>query len=82
MRVPARGQRAGLGLAVADHAGHQQAGIVERRAEGVRERVAQLAPFVDRAGRLRGHVAGDSAGKGELREQPLHALARPGEMSG
>jgi hypothetical protein len=36
------------------------------------EGIAQLAALVDRAGRLRGHVAGDTAGEGELREQPLH----------
>ena len=33
--VPARGQRAGLGLAVADDAGDDQVGVVERGAEGV-----------------------------------------------
>ncbi len=45
--VPAGGQRAGLGLAVADDAGDDQVGIVERGAEGVRERVTELAAFVD-----------------------------------
>ena len=39
----------GLGLAVADHAGDEQVGVVERRAEGVDERVAELAALVDRA---------------------------------
>ena len=52
VRVPAVGERAGLGLAVADHAGDDQVGIVEGRAVGVRQRVAELAAFVDRAGRL------------------------------
>ena len=59
--VPARGQRAGLGLAVADDAGDDQIGVVERGPEGVAEAVAQLAPFVDRARRLRRDVAGNAA---------------------
>ena len=72
--VPARGQRAGLRLAVADHAGHEQVRVVERRAVGVRQRVAELAALVDRAGRLRRDVAGDAARERELAEQPPHAL--------
>ena len=36
VRVPARGQRPGLGLAVADDAGDEQVGVVERGAVGVR----------------------------------------------
>ena len=76
--VPRRRQRAGLRLAVADDAGHQQAGVVERRPEGVGQRVAQLAPLVDRARRLRRGVARDAAGEGELAEQPLHPVAVPG----
>ena len=38
VRVPARRERTGLGLAVADDAGDEQIGIVERGAVGVRER--------------------------------------------
>ena len=57
VRVPARRERSGLGLAVADHAGDEQVGVVERRAVRVRERVAELAALVDRAGRLRRDVA-------------------------
>ncbi len=37
VRVPARRERAGLGLTVADDAGDDQVGVVERGAEGVRE---------------------------------------------
>ena len=72
--MPAGRQRAGLGLAVADHAGDDQVRIVEGRAVGVRERIAQLAALVDRARRLGRDVAGNAAGKRELREQPLHPL--------
>ena len=74
VRMPARRQRPGLGLAVADDAGDDQVGIVERRAVGVRQRVAELAALVDRARRLRRDVARDAAGEGELGEEPLHPL--------
>ena len=72
VRVPAAGQRPGLGLAVADHARHEQVRVVERRPVGVHHRVAELAALVDRAGRLRGRVRRDAAGEGELPEQPGH----------
>ena len=72
VRVPARRQRSGFRLAVADDAGDDQIGVVERRAIGVRQRIAELAAFVDRTRRLRRDVARDAAGKRELREQPLH----------
>ncbi len=70
--VPARRQRPGLGLAVADDAGDQQVGVVEGGAERVRQAVAELAALVDRAGRLGRHMARDAAGKRELLEEPLH----------
>ena len=73
VRVPAGRRRAGLRLAVADDAGDDQVGIVERRAIGVRQRVAEFAALVDRAGRLRRDVARNAAGKRELLEQPLHS---------
>ncbi len=73
VRVPAGGQRAGLGLPVADHAGHDQVRIVERRAVGVRQRVAELPALVDRAGGLRRDMARHPAGERELAEQHLHA---------
>jgi hypothetical protein len=70
VRVPARRQRPGLGLAVADDAADEQVGVVERRAVGVRERVAELAALVDRARRLGRDVARDAARERELPEQP------------
>ena len=78
--MPAGRQRAGLGLAVADDAGDDQVGIVERRAVGVRQRVAEFAAFVDRAGRLRRDVARNAAGKRELLEQPLHPRFVAGDV--
>ena len=74
VRVPACGQRSGLGLAVAHHAGHDQIGIVEGRAVGMHQRVAQFAALVNRARRLRRHVAGNAVGPAELPEQPLDAV--------
>ena len=75
VRVPARRERTGLGFAVADDARDDEIGIVERGAERVPDRIAELAALVDRARRLRRDVARHAAGKRELAEQPLHPLA-------
>lgn len=45
--VPAAGQRPGCGLAVPDHAGHDQVLVVERRPVGVGQRVAEFAALVN-----------------------------------
>ena len=74
VRVPTGGERAGLRFAIADDARDEQVGIVERRPEGVRQRIAQLAALVNRARRLRRDVARNAAGEGELLEQPLHPV--------
>jgi len=74
VRVPGGGQWAGLGLAVADHAGDHQVRVVEGRTVCVGEAVAQLAPLVQGAGGLRGAVAADPAGEGELPEEPQQTL--------
>jgi hypothetical protein len=76
VRVPARRERPGLGLAVADDAGDDELGVVEGGAEGVHQRVAELAALVDRAGHLRRRVAQDPAREGELAEElPQPVLA-------
>jgi hypothetical protein len=72
--VPAGRERAGLGLAVTDDARDHEAGVVERRAERMGQRVAELTAFVDRAGCLGGDVAGDPARERELTEELLEAL--------
>ncbi len=72
--VPAGGQRAGLGLAVADDARHHEVGVVQGGAVGVGQGVAQLTPLVDRSGRLGRGVAGDAARERELLEQRLDPL--------
>ena len=73
VRVPCGRERSGLGLAIADHAGDDQVGVVEGGAEGMAERVAEFAAFVDRARRGRCNVARDATGKRELLEELLHA---------
>ena len=77
VRVPARRERARLRLAVADDAGDEQVGVVERGAERVHERVAELAALVDRAGHLGRDVARDPAGEGELTEEPPQPVEVP-----
>jgi hypothetical protein len=69
VRVPARGERPGLRLAIPDDARYEQLRIVEGGAEGVHERVAELAALVDRARRFRRRVARDAAGERELAEE-------------
>ena len=71
--MPGGGERTGLGFAIAHHDGDDEVGIVEGRAEGVREAVAELAAFVDGAGSFRRAVAADAAGKRELAEELEHA---------
>ena len=70
--LPGGRQRARFGLAVADDAGDDQPGIVERGAEGVAQRISEFAALVNRAGRRRRDMARNAAGKRELLEQPLH----------
>jgi hypothetical protein len=59
--VPARGQGAGLGLAVAHHGQGDQVRVVVDRPVCVRDAVAQLAALVDAAGCLGRGVAADPA---------------------
>ena len=73
VRMPTRCERAGLGLAVAHDARNDQVGVVERGAEGVRERVPELTALVDRSRRLRRDVARDPAGERELAKETAHA---------
>ena len=57
-----------LGLTVAHDRRDDQVGVVEGRAEGVRQDVAQLSSLVDRAGRRHADMAGDPARRRELPE--------------
>jgi hypothetical protein len=78
--VPARRERAGLRLAVADDAGNDQVRVVEGRSIGVGNGVAELTSLVDRPGRLRRDMARNAAGKRELSEQALHPLLVGGDV--
>ena len=73
--IPARRQRPGFGLAVANDAGHDQTRVVKGSAVGMGERIAQLAAFVDRAWGLGRDMAGNATGPRELAKQPPHAAA-------
>jgi hypothetical protein len=59
-------------LAVADDGCDEQVRIVEGRAKGVREDVAELAALVDRSGRGRADVARHTLRRGKLPEETLH----------
>jgi hypothetical protein len=47
--MPGSGEGTRFRLAIADDAGDDEIGIVERCSEGMTERVAQLAALMDRA---------------------------------
>src|ERR1019366_1343748 len=66
--LPRGCQGACFRFTVADDAGHDQIGIVERGPESMAERVSQLATFVNRPRRRRRNVAGNPTGEGELLE--------------
>ena len=56
--------------AVAHHAAGEEGRIVEDRAVGVQQGVAEFAAFVDGPRRFRRGMAGDPAREGKLAEQP------------
>ncbi len=72
--MPTRGQRPGLGLAVADHGDDNEFRIVESGAVGVRERVSELATLVDRPWSLRRNVRRNAAGERELPKKPAQTF--------
>ena len=74
VRVPCRRKRAGLGFPVADHASHEEVGIVERGSERMDDRVAQFATLVDGTRRLWRDVARHASGERELLEQFPHPI--------
>ena len=78
--MPARGERARFRLPVTHHTADQQIRIVEGGPVGESDGVAQLTSFVNRSGRLRSDVAGDSPRKGELSEEPLHSRSILGNV--
>src|ERR1700722_10280321 len=74
--MPTGGQRACFRFAVAHNAADQQIWIVESSAVGVRNGVSELAAFVDRTGSFGSDMAGNSARKRKLLEQPPEPIFR------
>src|SRR5580704_5860981 len=72
--VPGGGERTGFRFTVANHRSDDQLRIVECRATGVRENVAQFAAFVNGPRQLWSTVAADAAWKRELLEEFAHAF--------
>ena len=68
--VPGSRERTSFRLAVPDHAGDDQIGVVESRAVGVREAVAKLAALMNGSRSLRRYVRTDVAGERKLLEEP------------
>ena len=71
--MPAGGQRPGLRFAIPHHASHHEIGVVEHRAEGMAEGIAQLTALVNGARRLRRNVTRDATRKRKLFEQSPEA---------
>ena len=72
--MPACSERSGFSFAVTHHAGDDQVRVVEGRAIGMDQRIAEFAAFMDRSGCFRGRMARYASGEGKLPEQPMHAL--------
>ena len=78
--LPSAFERPGFRLAVADYARDYQVGIVERGAERMHQRIAELAAFVDRSRNVRTRMTRHSARRRELAEQqaqPFDVLGNP-----
>ena len=71
---PRSRQRSRFSLAVANHSNHEQVRIVECRAEGVSEHVAELTTLVNRPRRGHAHVTRHASRRRELPEEPMHAF--------
>jgi len=78
--MPAGRQRPGFGFTVTDHTGHDQIGIVESRAESVRQGISQLATFIDRARRFGGSMAWNTARERKLGKQLFHPFLVFGDV--
>src|SRR5213075_3139622 len=76
----ARREGAGLRFAVADDRSHNEIRVVEGRAEGVAERVAEFAALVNGSRRFRRDVTGNAAREGELFEEFLHPFLVLGDV--
>src|ERR1700730_9359907 len=73
--VPTGSESAGFRFAVANDAPEYQIRIIEGGAIGMCQRITEFATFMDRAGRLRGDVAGNPVRPGKLAKQPLQSVS-------
>src|ERR1700756_5814374 len=78
--VPTRRERSRFGLTIADHATNEQVRVVKCGAVRMGNGVPEFAAFVNRARRFRRDMAGDSSRKGELLEEPSHAIDSLGNV--
>src|SRR5260370_40619582 len=69
--VAGRGQGSGLRVAVSHNDGDDEVGIVEGRAESMRQAIAEFPALMDGAGRVGCAMAADASWKGELFEEFL-----------
>ncbi len=74
IRMPSSGKGSRFCLPVAYHASDYEIRVIESCPVGVGDAVTQLAPFVDRTGRLWGDVTADASGEGKLLEEFVHPL--------
>src|SRR6185437_758764 len=72
--MPTRGKRTGFRFAVSNDAGRNQPRVVEHRAISVGERIAEFAPFMNRARRLWPRMARNAVRPGELAEKPAQPV--------
>src|SRR5579863_7688238 len=72
--MPARRERPCFRFPIAHDAADQQSRVIKRCTVGMSDRVSQLSALMDRAGRLRSHVARNPAREGKLLEETLHAF--------
>src|SRR5260370_20571038 len=69
--VEGRGQRSGLRFAVSHDNGDDEIGIVEGRAESVRQAIAEFAAFMNGAGSVGRAMTADAPWEGKLFEEFL-----------
>src|SRR4030095_5619406 len=67
--VPRGGERSCFGFAITHDCSDDQVGVIKRGAARVRQNIAQLATFMDRARRFGSAMTADAAGKRKLFEK-------------
>ena len=78
--MPGGRERSGFRFAITDHTGDDQIRVVEYRAEGVAERVAEFSALMNGTGAFGRNVARNTTGERELHEQLLEAGSVCGDL--